>query len=327
MSNDPRRPAANLELAFTSGRRFQRDEWCYQMQVDRIADLVLPSGRIVAADPGNLDGHIESPFAQQVPPGAYPVDIAVRRAGKPGEEMKLSDTACMRVQFQNAPVSEWILATTPDQNPDDLAPFEIFGYGVDVGMGSFADRQGLLEIQRAYTSQGKKLYDEFYFEQVLPAYEATQGRVADILLDSASGANLVVCSSGCGDGFYASYWGLASDGSPVCLVTDFGLLTNHVHVDRDLGSLGELAGKTLSLSLPGGPLTLGVRLARDKLFLERTGKGTAELQVQHQGERLYGTGSTHSHDDSGVKIEMRFADEVPREARLVVHYLDRLEPL
>jgi hypothetical protein len=48
------------------------------------------------------------------------------------------------------------------------------------------------------------------------------------ILDPETGANIIAFSSGDGDGCYASYFGLAADGSAACLVTDFGLLVRSV---------------------------------------------------------------------------------------------------
>jgi len=48
------------------------------------------------------------------------------------------------------------------------------------------------------------------------------------VLDPETGANIVAFPSGEGDGCYASYFGLAADGSAACLVTDFGLLVRSV---------------------------------------------------------------------------------------------------
>jgi hypothetical protein len=48
------------------------------------------------------------------------------------------------------------------------------------------------------------------------------------VLDSETQANIVCFTSGEGDGCYASYFGLGADGTPACLVTDFGLLVRSV---------------------------------------------------------------------------------------------------
>lgn len=54
------------------------------------------------------------------------------------------------------------------------------------------------------------------------------GRFSSAIIDDQSGANIVRFQSGEGDGCYASYFGLAADGAPACLVTDFGLLIRSV---------------------------------------------------------------------------------------------------
>lgn len=47
---------------------------------------------------------------------------------------------------------------------------------------------------------------------------------ADLVLDSDTGANAIVFSSGMGDGGYPCYYGHDSEGQLVTILTDFGLL-------------------------------------------------------------------------------------------------------
>jgi hypothetical protein len=44
-----------------------------------------------------------------------------------------------------------------------------------------------------------------------------------IVLDEQRELNMFIFTSGWGDGEYASYWGFDANGSPVCLITDFGI--------------------------------------------------------------------------------------------------------
>src|SRR5262249_1161947 len=157
-----KRPAADFLLAFTNGHRFQRDELHYEMEVAPIGELYLPTGKIVAADPAHLDQRVEEYFRREVPPGGDPVDIAIRHTGWIGEPSKFANTGCMRVRFRDATIVEWIIATTRDQDPDELPPFEIYGYGVDVGMGSFADSAGLVAVLQQSKERGESLFQEFY---------------------------------------------------------------------------------------------------------------------------------------------------------------------
>lgn len=323
-------PAANFHLAFTSGYRFQRDEWQYEMEVAQLGELCLPTGKIVAADPSDLDSRIEEYFQREVAPGKYPVDLAIRHTGPIGRPSNFAKTACMRIRFCDEQIAEWVIATTRDQNPDELLPFQIYGYGVDVGMGSFADSAGLDAVSQRYEEQGKTLFDEFYFEQVLPAYEAAAWQSANILLDPSTGANLIVCSSGEGDGYYASYWGLSAEGKPASLVTDFGLLSHSVYAKRKLGPLAELLGQQMDLELPGGEVQLLVEMTDNRtLVIETSGEGadTAEFKLQQDNAHNLRTGESFSYSGGRRTVETRFWEPVSEQAILVVSYLDHVEPL
>ncbi|WP_277949839.1 DUF4241 domain-containing protein [Priestia endophytica] len=46
----------------------------------------------------------------------------------------------------------------------------------------------------------------------------------NLILDEEHNLNALVFSSGYGDGFYASYWGIDEKGHVVSLVTDFNIL-------------------------------------------------------------------------------------------------------
>jgi len=52
---------------------------------------------------------------------------------------------------------------------------------------------------------------------------------AVIALSDDPPANFAAFSTGYGDGFYGSYFGFGSNASPVCLVTDFGLIYDKQH--------------------------------------------------------------------------------------------------
>ncbi len=85
-------------------------------------------------------------------------------------------------------------------------------------MGCFMDADALT-LQRVHS--------ETFFNELATAMEeneASRWHGANFNLDQASGLNLVAFETGFGDGVYPSYWGLASDGSVACLLSDFGLL-------------------------------------------------------------------------------------------------------
>lgn len=327
---NPRRPVANFDLAFTCGHRFQRGDWHYQMEVVSVGNLCLPTGKIVAADPGSLEGQSLRHFRRTVPPGTYPVDLAVRHIGKVGEPLHSRSTACMRVRFQDAPITWWEMATLRGEKFADLKPFKIFGYGVDAGMGSFADAYGLAVLVNRYAHQDKDLYEDFFFPKVYDGNDPARGPSSRAMLDKASGANLVACFSGEGDGCYASYWGLDRSGQPVCLVTDFDLLTHRAYETRELGTLKELLGRTRRLELPAGTYRLTIeRVGQRKLIVRESGPAmnTCEVTYFRRGEPFDWRTGSYDYRTRGRTSHLQFGRVVPDDVVVAVRYLDRLEPL
>jgi hypothetical protein len=238
----------DLVRAFRNGERFGNAT----MRVAEVGELVLPTGRIVACDPAYLrSGHSrEKAYTRAVPPGRYPVRLALlRRDGVPAIYPNLETVACAEVRFRQVPVERWEMALQPGWNPTKLRPGYHLGYGVDSGTGCFLDKrtQALIPVdQPVYLeamSYRTKVEDLIQLQRLLvPAtfgelmaslgfitvYEAGGYPARSAVIDAATGANVICFSSGEGDGCYASYFGLAADGSAACLVTDFGMLVRVV---------------------------------------------------------------------------------------------------
>lgn len=175
-----------------------------------IGKLAVPSGRIVACDPFVCDG-IEA-FSRRVPVGKFPVQLAVARLSH-GEER----VAFARILFADRPAARWVMALRPGQIPRELEPGHIYGYGVDTGTGAFMDA----EAQAAYVAATA---DEAATERLVTALNDAPVGSRAWLLRPFGHANVVMFSSGFGDGFYASYFGLDGAGRVVALVTDFGVV-------------------------------------------------------------------------------------------------------
>nr|WP_261401303.1 DUF4241 domain-containing protein [Chenggangzhangella methanolivorans] len=98
---------------------------------------------------------------------------------------------------------------------------EIFGYGVDAGLGSFMDHEAV----RAMRWRGRETKCDNYYDCVLAdELAANNDDYAMHLPMKDEDANVAVFSSGWGDGFYATYWGEDESGQALALVTDFGVL-------------------------------------------------------------------------------------------------------
>lgn len=181
-----------------------------------VGELVLPTGAIVACDPGILDDY--APLARRVAPGRYPVILSIAQIDRDQR------VAYAMIRFAEGEVSRWELAA-PEPTDPRARPADAGGYGVDTAMGCFMDEVVVKRAREEYDRYDRKeesLWKDFT-EQLGHTYVDTWSW-ANATFDPETGANLVAFSSGYGDGFYSSYFGLDSAGNPVCLVTDFKVI-------------------------------------------------------------------------------------------------------
>lgn len=204
----------DFAVAFRDGATISDDEGLLAtMRVQPLGDLIAPSGAIVACDP--LTAIEPKPFAQRIAPGRYPILLSVARLANGDERV-----ACAQLRLSNAPVTRWEMARLERQEQITLGADEFFGYSVDAGVGCFMDAQAATALDARYER------DESYDEALIDALEAHRTDTwdyANIALDERSGLNVILFSSGWGDGVFASYWGYDASGAPACLVTDFSL--------------------------------------------------------------------------------------------------------
>jgi hypothetical protein len=175
--------------------------------------VTLPSGRIIAVDA--LVIHGAEPLTTAVSPGAHPVTLLTADFASGDHRVA---AAVLRVA-EGEPV-DWEIAVVPGQDPATLGPDEIFGYGVDAGTGAFTSPEAIaaLDDEAAY-----QRYSDAVFATMFPDDQTIVDQ-ADVVVDAATGADVVAFSSGFGDGVYATYVGRAADGQPVVLLTDFAVL-------------------------------------------------------------------------------------------------------
>jgi hypothetical protein len=179
---------------------------------------VLPSGRIIATDPCYLDQPGNTPpFVRTVPPGRYPVWLALAR--KTSDAPWAERVACMVLRLSDGPAVQWEPALRPGERLVDLPPGHFYGHGVDSGNACFVDAAAVAALDPA-------LRRALYTHGVVGAHERAgwRTRFVNIPLPGQAPANLVACSSGYGDGFYPSWWGIDEAGNPCALATDFFVL-------------------------------------------------------------------------------------------------------
>lgn len=225
--------------AFAPGARLAHgSDGVIMMRNHLVGALAVPTGRIVVADPLTTDfDELPTPLGRLAPIGVFPVELAIARFDNNDERV-----ACARVRFADGPALRWELAGLDEPPSLDV---ESSAYGVDTGMGCFADA----------TARGQ--VDDTSAAAWLAAIDARRVDTWTWHVVDLGGANVVMFSSGWGDGFYPSYWGLDAADNLVELVTDFEVLLDPVHERIEL-----------PLPLPRGRL-VHPRLSAHQITLRR----------------------------------------------------------
>ena len=229
--------------------------------VFQAGDLVLPSGRIIACDPGWLWCKDVDPFSRTVPPGRYPVLLSVVDSGR---------TACAMVKFCSESPVRWEMALRPGEDLTELIRNQFFGYGVDAGMGCFVDAQvverrsdeelqGLVDraIEQRFKLNDWLAAQDLVTQLTYPSQQIVERsgfnltldpdnlHTFNLTLDPDSGGNAIAFGSGDGDGSYASYWGFTADDELACLVTDFKVLLEYITQNIEIESVMRFLEKSI----------------------------------------------------------------------------------
>lgn len=194
-------------------RYLSQDKYKQWLTVQELGEIYLPTGKIVANDPLCL--FEKNPFERTVAPGKYPVTLYLLHIDT---DIRV---AFAEITFNDNPPKSFELAIHAGEDITTLKEEEFFGYGVDSGTGGFMDYETCME-----------------YEKLLDATEDYSWRELDALLDKSyvhtystaniclpgSEKNLVVFSSGYGDGGYPSFWVLDQNNEPCRLITDFCII-------------------------------------------------------------------------------------------------------
>lgn len=193
-------------------------------RVERGGEIDVLSGRVLAYEPffppsqHRDDGTwSQTPLAQRVPKGGWPVDVALTEIG-PGHDR----VAFVRLSWSSSPAAYWINAPVEGRSLENLREGYIYGYPVDGGMGGFID----WDVAMHWRESVEKKVDPELLEH--PDLEPMMRNAADyalITLRDPPHHRFAVVSAGWGDGFYPTYVGHDVSGEPVAFLTDFGLLT------------------------------------------------------------------------------------------------------
>lgn len=188
-----------------------------------IGSLNLKTGEIIANDPLTL--FEDDTFLETVELGEYPVSVFVLNLHQNGDKR----VALAAIYFSDKEAKSWKMATIdPDQDVLSLGEDQIFGYGVDSGLGGFMDKAAMVYLTDLELDS-PKAYEKLIFDDIpLKLNEDYVDTYNAIIykLDEKENINMALFSSGFGDGAYASYYGYDENDKVCCLVTDFNILDN-----------------------------------------------------------------------------------------------------
>ncbi len=202
----------DLDRLLTPGARYHEDPYEYVVEPQRLDDVVLPSGAVVACDP--LVFASTEPFAATVAPGRYRLVAWVAVLFKEGAEHQRRNAA-LQLVIRSEPVARWELALQPGQDPAELGDREFFGFAVDAGCGALADRAATAAIE----TWDEERVDEVFIPADYP--RAPVPGLVPAVVDAATGANVVLVTSGWGDGVYPTFVGRTAGGAVASFVIDF----------------------------------------------------------------------------------------------------------
>lgn len=207
-----------------------------------IGDVNLPTGRIIAGDALYTDG--QPAFARTVEPDKYPVFIYLAKVDEMNHRV-----AYAKIKLRPEKATKWILAVTEDlteEELNDLGEDEFYGFPVDSGIACFMDVEtnplylsridALLEKDPEADYYDETLAEEFREYSGKNNFSRSLGDWNDHHPDEASDNNVIMFSSGWGEGYYPAYWGLDDEGNTIELVIDF-LLNDF---DDEEGEEGEI---------------------------------------------------------------------------------------
>ncbi len=220
---------ADFQKAFANGYQFKSPRGPLTIEVSEIGKINVPSGEIIVCDPVMGLNPTSETFTRSVRPGEYQVLASICK--------EYERVTAMMIKFKSEPAIRWEMALLPGQSLSQLERGKIFGYGVDSGIACFMDASGVRGLSQ---EDCQKLGEQVTAASFGDFLSAKRFFVVPHL---ASKINLVCARSGFGDGSYTSWWGLDEHNDPVCLVTDFGLLTSGESAEIWIENIANKAGQ------------------------------------------------------------------------------------
>jgi hypothetical protein len=181
--------------------------------VKEIGKLKISTGKLVACDP--LVCPDSEPFTFDIPVGDYPVTLAIAQIK---DDQRV---AYAKLNITAQTVVKWEMALLAGQDTSMLKEDEKFGYGVDAGTACFGDKIAMEVLQKKMDEVDD--YYETITDECDKSYVHTWSW-CDLKIKDDSESNILIFSSGFGDGFYTTWVGYSADGEIASIATDFDVV-------------------------------------------------------------------------------------------------------
>lgn len=224
--------AAWLYEALTSGRIHDLSEpggADRPVVLESIGTLALPDGSFAAADTYSWDP-APKPFEQRLSADRVEVTAARVVVGEDHDRV-----AALVLQAGSNPIARWDIATMPGEDVSTLGLEGFFGYGIDGGTVTIGSPEALRVAARVMTADELKLTDPLS-RAIFADGLGTRG--AAVVAPEEGAEPVAVCSTGWGDGAYATWLGLDAGGDLVVAVCDFNLIKDPYAAPSELTSAG-----------------------------------------------------------------------------------------
>lgn len=217
--NQKEYPVEFFERLFTEGEA---------IEVFTAGKADFPTGEVVLADPlAYLGTRYATVLDRRIPVGSYPVELAFIRSGIVGTRV-----GAARLVFGPQAAERYEIAMPKGKKFEEFGQPKVWTFfGVDTGLACFCDAQVGEEYREFFEkwekeNQGKNKYMDYFAaffkesSERYPKFQRDGGNFASWQAPKTE-HEMVLFSSGMGDGIYSGYWGINQEGRTVSLVVPF----------------------------------------------------------------------------------------------------------
>lgn len=196
-----------FEEAFSPGTQFWVNKEAVFFRVVNLGKINILSGQLVVGDP-NIEN--QKPFTTRIPPGNYPVQIAIAQL------LNRRFNAFLKIQFSDHEIEYWKMALRPEQSLKAINATQFYGVVVKSEKIMVSDPRTYHRISSAF--QNHKAFTQFVDEK----FNQLSGfSNIDFKTEDKQNLNFFIATPGVGNGTYAAYFGFDAEHKITSFLIDF----------------------------------------------------------------------------------------------------------